>query len=88
MQIKPNFKKRKLGRDYIVTAEGPSRVNFNKMIVLNESASYLWDEVFGSDFSAEDLENLLLQRYDVAPSIAHDDAMKVAEQWREAGLLI
>ena len=88
MKIKDNFRKRKLGREYIVTAEGLSKVDFNKMIVLNESASYLWDEVFGREFTAEDLRDLLLERYEVEEARAYEDAVKIAQQWKEAGLLM
>ena len=88
MKIKDNLRKRKLGREFIVTAEGPSRVDFGKMIVLNESASYLWDEVAGREFEVKDLQDLLLERYQVEESRAGEDAAKIAEQWKEAGLLI
>ena len=88
MKINTVFRKRKLGREYIITAEGLSKIDFNKMIVLNESASYLWDEVLGKDFSAEDLCQLLLDRYEVDPETAAADAGKIAQQWKDAGLLI
>ena len=88
MKIKENFRKRKLGREYIVTAEGLSKVDFNKMIVLNESASYLWDEVYGREFTPQELRDLLLERYDVEFKTAEADALKIADQWKEAGLLI
>ena len=77
---------RKLGRDHIVVAEGLSVVNFNKMIVLNETAAYLWDEVQGKDFDADLLSSLLQSRYDVDPARSLEDARTLIDKWTEAGI--
>ncbi len=78
---------RQLGREYIVVGEGVKLVNFNKMIVLNSSAAFLWRSIEGKEFSVEDLRDLLLSEYEVDEQTAGEDAAKVAQSWIEAGIV-
>lgn len=86
MKIVEGFKLRKLGREYIVVGEGLKQVNFNKMISLNETAAYLWEEVADKEFTKEDLVDLLLNRYEVEKEIAEKDVDALLSKWVEAGL--
>ena len=78
---------RQLCREHIVVAEGVELVNFNKMVVLNDSAAYLWESVADRSFSVEDLKDLLLERYEVDEETAAADAAKLASSWKDAGLI-
>ena len=78
---------RKLGRDYIVVGEGLKQVNFNKMIVLNETAAFLWESVSGREFTNEELAQLLTEKYEVSASVAAEDAAALADKWLEAGIV-
>jgi len=88
MTIKEGFCKREICGEYIITAEGLAGMNFNKIIALNSTAAYLWDNIQGKDFSVEDLRDLLLAQYDVDSEKALSDSIAIAEQWKEAGLVI
>lgn len=87
MKIVEGFKLRPLGRDFIVTGEGLAHVNFNKLISLNESAAYLWNELVGKEFTSEDLVKLLLERYEVAEEVARADVDALVEKWLESGIV-
>ncbi len=87
MKIIEGFKLRKLGNEYIVVGEGLGQVNFNKMIALNSSASYLWQEVEGREFDTKDLVELLLAKYDVDEETASKDAAALAKAWVESGIV-
>ena len=87
MKIKEGFKLRALLGEHIVTGEGLEQVNFNKIISLNDSAAYLWEQVIGKDFTAGTLTDLLLDKYDVTPERAAADAGKLVKAWQDAGLL-
>lgn len=87
MKTKEGFVLRPLLNEYIITGEGLAQVNFNKMISLNSTAAWLWQEVEGKDFSVEDLKNLLLQRYEVTEEVAGADAARLAETWIQAGIV-
>lgn len=78
---------RKLGRDHIITAEGAKLINFNKMIVLNESAAYLWKETCGKEFSEEDLAAMLVAKYGIDNERALIDAKNIEQAWIDAGIV-
>jgi len=86
MKLKEGFRIRPLGREFIVTAEGLAQVNFNRMIALNSSAAFLWNEVGGKDFEAEDLAKLLVDKYEVTYEKALEDSKAIAQKWIEAGI--
>ena len=87
MKIIEGFRLRKLGTEYIVVGEGLAQVNFNKIISLNGTAAYLWENVEGKDFTVEDLTALLLDRYEVEEEVAARDAAALAKAWVEAGVV-
>lgn len=87
MRVIEGMKMRQLGRDYILVAENAKIVNFNKMIVLNATAAFMWQSIADKDFSEEDLVKNLLSEYDVDEETARADVAKAVESWREAGIL-
>lgn len=78
---------RKLGRENIVVPEGLQQVNFNRMIVLNETAAFLWQEVQNREFDADTLRDLLLENYEVSPQQAQSDVEALVQQWIEADII-
>ena len=70
-----------------MVGEGLAQVNFNKMLSLNASAAYLWNQVTGKEFTVEDLTTLLTDKYDVTAEQAAKDAAKVAEIWIREGVV-
>ena len=87
MKIKKGFVLRQLLGEYVVTGEGLERVNFNKIISLNATAAYLWEQVQDKDFTVEDLAGLLTEKYEVSEEIALKDSRTLADSWKEAGLI-
>lgn len=87
MKTIPGFTLRPLGKEFIITAESIKQINFNKMISLNESAAYLWKSVDGKDFNAEDLADLLVERYEIDRETALRDSQAIAAKWLEAGIV-
>ena len=87
MKIKEGFILRTICGEHVVVGEGLAQVNFNKMLSLNASAAYLWNEVTGKEFTVEDLTNLLTEKYDVSAERAAEDAAKVAEIWIREGVV-
>lgn len=86
MKLKEGLKLRKLGREFIVVAEGMGLVNFNKMISLNSSAAYLWESVYGKDFTVEDLAKLLIDKYEIDQELASKDSANISKAWQDAEL--
>jgi hypothetical protein len=87
MRIKEGFILRTICGEHVVVGEGLAQVNYNKLISLNGSAAWLWEQVQGRDFSVEDLAALLLQRYDVSEEQALADSRKLMQVWKENNLV-
>ena len=86
MRIKEGFILRRICGECVVVGEGLAQVNFNKMLSLNETAAYLWESVMGKDFTQEDLVQLLLDKYEVAPETARADVAALVKTWLEQGV--
>lgn len=87
MRIKEGFKLRSLAGEFIVVGEGLSQVNFNRLISLNATAAFLWENLVDKTFDADDITKLLCEKYEVEEAVAAADAVKLIESWRSAGLL-
>ena len=87
MKIRKGFVLRPLGKEYIVTAEGASLIDFNKILSLNSTAAYLWESVGESEFDATSFQKLLLDKYDVDPETALKDSQAIIKSFLEAGVL-
>ena len=86
MRINQGFEQREMFGEHIVIASGLENIDFSKVVSLNESAAYLWNEVKDKDFTPSLLAALLTERYDVPDAVALADAMELAEHWVNVGL--
>lgn len=75
MKIKKGFAKRNIAGSNIVVPVGKNAVDFNAMITLNETGSFLWD-AFQKDITVDDAVELITSEYEVAPEIARADIEK------------
>ncbi len=87
MKIKEGFVLRTICGEHVVVGEGLAQVNFNKMLSLNDTAAYLWENVQGQEFTPDRLTELLLEKYDVSRERAAADVDKLLEVWKEIGVI-
>lgn len=77
----------------LIVAEGKENMDFSNIISMNESSALLWEKIQGKDFTAEDLAQILQDEYEIDENTplpveqAFQDAMAVARQWIEAGIV-
>lgn len=86
MKIKEGFVLRSIRDDHVVVGEGLAQINFNKMLSLNESAAWLWEQVQGKEFTPAILADLLVERYEVTWEQALADAKKLTQSWINEGV--
>lgn len=86
MRIKKGFELREVCGEHIIVAYGRENINFNKVISLNESAAFLWENIVDKDFDAETLTSLLQQEYEVDADTARHDAIALLDEWTKVGL--
>jgi hypothetical protein len=87
MKTKKGFTLREIGVNQVLVPESIEVINFNKLVSINSSAKYLWENLQGRDFSAEDIVNLLTAKYNVSEDTALADAERLIEDWKRIGLL-
>ena len=87
MKIKEGFTLRTICGEHIVIGEGLSQVNFNKMLSLNGSAAYLWEQLSGKEFTEDDAVKVLTDKYDVTEERALEDVKKLLEEWKKQGVV-
>lgn len=88
MKIKDGFVLRNMCGENIVTAEGMENINFNKLISLNTTAAFLWQNLEGKDFDVEGMARLLADEYGIDMELALKDSARLCEVWKDAGLII
>ena len=87
MKIKEGFTLRTICGEHIVIGEGLSQVNFNKMLSLNGSAAYLWEQLSGKEFTEDDAVKVLTDKYDVTEERALEDVKKLLDEWKKQGVV-
>jgi len=87
MKAKQGFRLREVCGEKIVVAEGRENIDFSKIISMNESSAWLWEQIQGKEFTADDLARLLCNQYEVEKETALADSKKLIEQWKEASII-
>lgn len=87
MKTKKGFVLRKVCGENIIVAEGKKNIDFTKIISMNESSAFLWENVEGKDFDTDTLKDLLVGEYEVDADTALKDAEVIANKWAEAGII-
>lgn len=86
MKIKNGFAKREIAGSNIVVPVGKTAMDFNGMITLNDSGSFLWD-CFTNDITVEDAVKSVIDEYDIDEETAKKDIEKFVEMLRQNNLL-
>lgn len=87
MKLRKGLTLKTICGENVIVAEGLENIDFGKMIVLNETARYLFEAVNGREFTEDELVGLLLEKYEVDSSIVKNDVISLCRKWSEAGLL-
>lgn len=87
MKIKTGFELRDVCGEKVIIATGIENIDFSRMISLNESAAFLWENIQDKEFDAETLAALLLQEYEVDKADALADSKKLLNEWLECGII-
>lgn len=87
MKIKQQYKVREMAGEHVVIMQGDFGADMTRIIALNDSALYLWNEVYEREFSVEVLATLLTERYGIDVGLAMRDATRWVEKLAECGLV-
>ena len=72
----------------VIVGEGLGAVNFGKLLVLNESAAWLWQQAQNmGDFTIESLAEKLCEEYEVTADEAKADVTDIIASWRSVNVI-
>lgn len=80
MKINKKFKLRTIAGETIIVNQGSIEADLTKIISLNTTSCFLYEQLAGKDFNLEDVEKLLLDNYEVDETTAKEDAANWVEQ--------
>lgn len=87
MKIKKDFTLRTMMGQNVILAEGMNADSFGKLITLNDTAAYLWEQLYGKEFNASDAADLLVKKYGIDPQQALADATYILDKMTAKGLM-
>lgn len=76
MKIKDNFKVRKIAGENLIINQGATHSDLTKIISLNPTAVFLWDNLQGKDFTKEEAADLLVEKFGIDKETALKDSSK------------
>ena len=76
MRISNKLKIREIAGEKLVILEREQQVEFTRVMVLNKTSEWLWNQLFGTDFEVDQVAALLHSKYEVEESVAQEDARK------------
>lgn len=72
----------------VLVGEGLEALGAGRMLSLNGTAAWLWDEAGAQgEFTAESLAEALCEAYQVDPETARNDVENLLTQWIKLGLI-
>ena len=82
MKIKKRFVLRQVCGENVIVGEGLEAINFGKLLSLNETATWLWEQAEEmGDFTIDSLVARLLEEYDVTEDVARNDVSNIVNEW-------
>ena len=85
-QVKEGFVHRKVAGNDVLISVGANIVNFNGYIVLNSTASFLWD-IMKQPYTICQLVQALIAEFDVSEQNAYDDVREFIQMLQSNSML-
>lgn len=88
MRIKNGFVLRQVCGENVIVGEGLGAINFGKMLALNETAAWLWQQAVAMDnFTIDTLAQKLCDEYEVSLDEAQADVKSIVDEWTAVGVI-
>jgi Coenzyme PQQ synthesis protein D (PqqD) len=87
MRIKKEYKIRQIAGESIVIAAGGKETDLTKIISLNPTSCFLWENLAEKDFTEQDVIDLLIQEYKIDYETASKDVKSWLQSLSECGIL-
>ena len=72
----------------VIVGEGLGAIDFGKLISLNDTAAWIWEQAGEQgEFSVDSLADALCENYEVEAARAQADVEALLKQWKELGIV-
>jgi len=89
MKINPKLKIRTMAGETIVLLQSEDPKQPTKVLALNETAKFLWENLYGQDFDISTAVELIMDNYEgVTEEQADSDVSKWIEQLKSVGAIL
>jgi len=87
MNIKKNIYLRKIGDEHIMVTQTGEKLNYSRVISLNESAAFLVEQSGNNEFTVTQWATLLMNKYGIDRKQACLDAQALIDALKDAGVI-
>ena len=87
MKISEKYKVREMAGEHIIVMPGRYGADMTRVVALNPTSLYLWEQLAGREFDLEEVARLLVEQYEIDPETARTDAEKWVAQLHKCGIL-
>lgn len=87
MKIKENYKVREVAGENLVIGQGASHSDMTKIISLNSTAVFLWEQLSGKEFTLEEAASLLVGKFGIDTAQALSDVKAWTDQMKGEGVM-
>lgn len=87
MKIKENYKVREVAGENLVIGQGASHSDMTKIISLNRTAVFLWEQLSGKEFTLEEAASLLVGKFGIDTAQALSDVKAWTDQMKGEGVM-
>lgn len=88
MKLRTDCKIRKIAGESVIVRMGKLNVDMTRVISLNSTSEWLWEQIGNEEFDVEKVADLLTAEYEVEREVALLDAQKWVDMLRNADLLV
>lgn len=87
MKISEKYKVREMAGQHVVIIQGRNGADMTKIISLNDTSLFLWNQMKDREFDVEDAADALVSRYGIDRELAARDAQAWCDKLEECHLL-
>ena len=87
MKIKENYKVRKVAGENLIIRQGVSHSDMTKIISLNSTALFLWEQLDGKEFTIDEASALLVEKFGIDKGQARADVKNWTNQMLAEGVM-
>ncbi|GHV71739.1 hypothetical protein FACS189420_7790 [Bacteroidia bacterium] len=74
MKIKSGYKLKSIAGETVLFMQGHAGVDMTKIISFNDTSEWLWNTLYGKDFTEDDVAELIVKHYGIDERTAREDA--------------